>query len=30
MILNDPPPQRVPSNGTLKYVVEEWDFQPAQ
>jgi len=30
MVLNDPPPQRVPSNDTLKQVVEKWHFQPAQ
>jgi len=28
--LNDPSPQRVPSNHTLKQVVEKWHFQPAQ
>src|SRR5882762_4465387 len=30
VVLNDPPPQRVPSNHTLKQVVEKWHFQPAQ
>src|SRR5438034_5250476 len=30
IVLNDPPPQRVPSNDTLKQVVQKWHFQPAQ
>src|SRR6266567_1566371 len=30
MVSNDPPPQRVPSNDTLKQVVQKWHFQPAQ
>jgi len=30
MVSNDPPPQRVPSNDTLKQVVHKWHFQPAQ